>query len=132
MTTMHDSSPAKNHPNEQNTKLPRPAWAEESRIDRDVINFGDVCLRHTWTAPTHGEAWCGGERGPVHVDIQQLHVLADDEGEGVTVTPEKAPVVYLSWFDGHFDSTEEARKVAAAILACCDRLDAAAGMAVNP
>jgi hypothetical protein len=95
----------------------RPAWADETRVDPEAI-------LHTWRSPTvamgaddHG----GGKTYPIPVEILQYDDLTVFPS-GVSVERGE-PVIFLS--DLFIQDTENGRKLAAAILEACDRLDGA-------
>lgn len=118
----HDDT-ASQHPNERHdaaeARTPvsrRPAWAEETQIDPEAIV-------HYWRSPilARGADTEDGETYPIPVEI-----VVDD---GLFVTPDGvflergAPRIFLS--DTYIRDTENGRLLAAAIIECCDRIDAA-------
>ena len=103
--------------------LPRPAWAEVSQINHGVVTAGDTAVHHTWRSPTRSAVWSGGEVGQAYAEVVQTDLL--EVTEGGTVASTKSLVIYLGWLDAEISSTAEARKLAEAIVACCDRLDGA-------
>jgi hypothetical protein len=93
----------------------RPAWADETDIDSEAIV-------HRWTAPTVAEAPDAdiGEAFPIPVEIMQVDDLIV-MGGGVTLHPGETTIFVL---DTNIRDTVNARKLAAAILECCDRIEA--------
>lgn len=92
----------------------RPRWAE-------VVNIGPETIDYTWTAPT--SPVCierQGEFSVVPVELTREDALyVNDEGVGLDQGPER---IFL--LDESFD-VDNARKLAAAILECCDRIEGA-------
>ncbi len=90
----------------------RPAWADNVAIGEDAIDY-------TWTAPTVPQSIDqDGDLCPVRVDITREDMLYVND-EGVVLDPGLERIFLI---DATFD-VENARKLAAAILECCDRLD---------
>lgn len=97
----------------------RPAWADEVLMDESAITY-------CWTAPTEAVddpesdavRKIAGEPCKAPVQITQEHYL-DEDDQGIRITPGRSRIFLL---DTNFD-VENARKLAAAILECCDRLD---------
>lgn len=96
----------------------RPAWADETRIEADSIVHG-------WTAPTvacvlnPGHEEVGTSPAPVEI-YRYDDMLVFPNGD---VTIEEGPWRIMV-LDETFEDTQEARKLAAAILECCDRIEA--------
>ncbi len=92
----------------------RPAWADRVTIGAEAIDYA-------WTAPTVPQSIeQGGELCPAPVDITREDMLyVNDVGVVLDEGPER---IFL--LDENFD-VENARKLAAAILECCDRIDGA-------
>ncbi len=92
----------------------QPSWATETRIDPEVIV-------HWWTAPTIAQSIeSDGEFAPVTVEAVREDMLYVN-GHGVVLDPGPERIFLI---DSNFD-IENARKLAAAILECCDRIDGA-------
>jgi hypothetical protein len=114
---IHNGAPVE----QQLVTLPRPTWATNSEITHSSITAGDTVVHHSWSSPSVGQVWSSGERGPAEVEIVQADVLQSTDAGIVAAT--ESVIIHLSWVDAQFDNTIEARKMAAAILECCDRLD---------
>lgn len=89
-----------------------PSWSENVNIDAEAIDY-------TWTAPTVPESIePDGERCPARVDLtrEDMFYVALD-GVVLDQGPERIFVL-----DTNFDIVN-ARRLAAAILECCDRIE---------
>ncbi len=90
----------------------RPTWADEVRISQEAIDY-------TWSAPTVPDCIDPtGETCPIRVEITREDMLYINHA-GVALDPGPERIFLI---DANFD-VENARKLAAAILECCDRLD---------
>ena len=99
------------------TISPRPAWADRTELHPDSIV-------HAWTAPTVAEGIePGGDFVLIHVEVLQIDSL-DVTDDGVVLDPGPGRIFLL---DTGIADTANARRLAAALLECCDRIDAAGG-----
>lgn len=91
----------------------RPSWADEVTIGGEAIDY-------RWTAPTIPESIEPyGDRCPAHVMVTREDMLyVNDEGVVLDQGPDR---IFL--IDANFD-VKNARLLAAAIIECCDRIDA--------
>lgn len=92
----------------------RPSWADRTTMGAEVITY-------TWTAPTVAE--CLGETDlvpyPVKVEvIQEEDLYVNQDGVVLDRGPMRIIVSDLS-----IDDTVNGRKLAAALIECCDRID---------
>ena len=120
MPTDNSSSSTKRPDEGQVTDLisRRPTWADQTEVDAEAII-------HRWEARTEafGDPDLEDEPSyPIRVEILQFDDLRVHD-VGVAIAPGR-PVIFL--LDTNLD-TANGRKLAAAILECCDRLDASAG-----
>lgn len=90
----------------------RPAWA-------DRVTIGSEAIDYSWTAPTvPGVIETDGGTYPVQVMITREDMLYVNE-EGVVLDPGPERIFLV---DATF-TIENARKLAAAIVECCDRIN---------
>lgn len=93
----------------------RPVWADEVRIEAEAISYW-------WTAPTQAiSIEPNGDECSTLVELVREDMLYVNS-DGVVIDPGPERIFLL---DTNLD-VENARKLAAAILECCHRIDAPA------
>jgi hypothetical protein len=94
----------------------RPTWAGETRIEPD-------CIVHSWTAPTVAMVSESAEetlsRAPVELYREDSLLVYPD---GVALDPGPWRIFLL---DTLIEDTVNARRLATALLECCDRIEQA-------
>ncbi|SDP46882.1 hypothetical protein SAMN05660199_03970 [Klenkia soli] len=116
----HDGTESR-HPAEGDDRLQlgRPVWAAVTEVFDDL---NGASIRHTWTAEVLalGSTGSGDDQYRMSVCLSQIDDLKVKDTEGV-VYERGRPAVFLNDLDTTFDSPEQARAYAAAIVECCDR-----------
>ena len=91
----------------------RPAWAETVAMGPDTIDY-------TWTAPTVADVIEPPDGELIPVEVQLFREDAFSVGDNGVLLDEGPERVFV--LDARLD-LQNARKLATAILECCDRYD---------
>ncbi len=109
------------HTNEYMTTISRrPEWAAETTVE------SDGSITHRWTAPTVAELQ-EGDRIPYNARVELLRIDDLFVFDGGVAVNTGEPAIFFS--DLSITDTAQGRRLAAAIVEACDRLDGVSAIA---